>query len=876
MASQKRDSRGRSTKGPSFTVHAELDTSDVRQGLSEVNDAMGLSVTEINQGAELIGKAFGAISGGVKLFLSAMIAVTSAAVDYGEAVAEVQTISDQAVFSTARINEITKGLADTYGSDITSNAKALYQTISAGTTDAAGATLLLDSAARFSIGGITDMTTAVDALTTVVNAYRGTGLTAAEASDALFVAIRDGKTTAEELGQNIGQVAGIARQAGVAFDEVAASVAAITTNGISTETAVIQLRQILASVIKPSKEAAREARRLGVEFSIAGLKANGLKGLLDEITGSSRFTDESMAKLFGNVRALAGAMALTANDGAKLAEILDDEAKKAGAADAAFERMSETLGHQIGRYQALRHELEVTLGTMTSESEPALRAIKGVNAALSELIEFFEGDRGKRAAGAFFSLLHKGLIVATDATRSLVRGMAAISGSDALKDVADELFEVHKALELARQGFDDSVHGKLLDEVAKRNVEAFQEILATQEALRTILKDASLEEKAMHVQRIAQLDLEIDERRGLFEERKGGLQELLEAEREFARKLNEGVEAAGDKPGDELAKKLGDKVGKKVKESLDDALSTAAHEVLNAGASDEAETRQRHERIIKLDQEMADRRGALRAELQEIERRDVELHERGLFDLQEQIRTQGFEGLLNISREQIDMLLDTMGVVDQQTKKLYGDLIEIAQSAAQIAYDGINRIMGGMVEAAVRGENALAAAGKIFGGMIKQMGYMLLQLGTAALLTQALSYIPLFTPIVGAPGQGAVAGAVAVAGGLALIAAGAAIEGGGNPGASGPGAGRSGGSRGGGRDGRSQAPRLATLDRNRSAGGASDGFVAAPSGGGNIYNSYTIHVGAGAILGTTEAGAGRALERLIKKGKRLDGAPAGA
>lgn len=799
-----------SRKGPSFTVHAELDASDVRQGLAEINDAMGLSVTEINQGAELIGKAFSAISGGVKLLLSGVIAVTSAAIDYGEALAEVQTISNQAVFSTAKIDEITRGLATTYGSDITSNAKALYQTISAGTTDAAEASLLLDSAARLSIGGLTDMTTAVDALTTVVNAYRGTGLTAAEASDALFVAIRDGKTTAEELGQNIGQVAGIARQAGVAFDEVAASVAAITTNGISTETAVIQLRQILASVIKPSSEAAAEAQRLGVQFSIAGVKANGLKGLLDQITGSSRFTDESMAKLFGNVRALAGAMALTANDGAKLAEILDDEANKAGATSAAFDRMSQTMGFQTRRFEALRDAGAVALGRLTSDSAEALDGITALNAAVAEFNEVVASPEAKRAADLFYRELKDNAADLLDAYLGL---------SKVLRDI-----QVRYAF--ATDGF--------LAEAIDPNEGRIDEVLS------------SLADRLR--QRVA-------------EGAEAGVEEGIGPQ-------NPKIIAA--------AQGLGKAVARELKSSIEEQLSTAAHEILNAGASDEEEARQRQQRIFKVDQEMAERRRAFQEAERELERKDEEEHQGAIEEMKLQIRERGTIALFDLTRDQLKHLVAEIDGLNEDMRNLLVNIADVGLGVAEQVSSTIANMMGAAVEAAVRGENALSAAGKVLGGFLKQMGYMLLQLGTAALLTTALSFIPLFQPIVGAPGQGAAAGAVAVAGGIALIAAGAALEGGGSPGASAPGGGRSGGSRGGGRDGRSQAPRLGTLDRNRSAGGASDGFVASPGAGGTIVNNYTFHVGAGAVMGTTEAGAGRALERLIKKGKRLEGAPAGA
>lgn len=200
---------------------------------------------------------------------------------------------------------------------------------------------------------------------------------------------------------------------------------------------------------------------------------------------------------------------------------------------------SGTLSQKVKTLDANYGDLRETMGKVANASENAKKFLDGLNQSVLDLQRFFGSQQGKAAVESFFSVVHKGMIIAVDATRSMVRALAAISGSTELKKVADELYEIHKALELARQGFDPTIGDRFTQEIAKRNVEAFQEILATQEALRTFLRDASLEEKAEHVRRIAQLELEIDERRKTYEESRGGLQGLLDAERKLAKAIME-------------------------------------------------------------------------------------------------------------------------------------------------------------------------------------------------------------------------------------------------------------------------------------------------------------------------------------------------
>ena len=68
---------------------------------------------------------------------------------------------------------------------------ALYQSLSAGVpTD--NVFEFMDTAHKAALGGVTDLETAVDGITSVVNAYGSDVVSAANASDVMFTAVRLG------------------------------------------------------------------------------------------------------------------------------------------------------------------------------------------------------------------------------------------------------------------------------------------------------------------------------------------------------------------------------------------------------------------------------------------------------------------------------------------------------------------------------------------------------------------------------------------------------------------------------------------------------------------------------------------------------------
>jgi TP901 family phage tail tape measure protein len=294
------------------------------------------------------------------------------AAGFESAMAEVATLVNDTSGLDAQAQAV-RALAREYGGDAQGQAKALYQIISAGAEQGAEAIGILDQANKLAVGGVTDITTAADGLTSVLNAYGEQAGTAGQVSDALFVAMKAGKTTVGELSSSIGQVAPIAAQAGVGLDELLAGTAALTKGGVTTSQAITQIRGAISAVIAPSAEATKVAQSLGLQFDAQALKAQGLAGFLDSVRQATGGNTETMAKLFGSVEALGGVLALTGAQAGSFGQILQDMDSRAGATDEAFAKIADTSAFAGRQFQAALADVRISLGQAVTAFTPLVQ-----------------------------------------------------------------------------------------------------------------------------------------------------------------------------------------------------------------------------------------------------------------------------------------------------------------------------------------------------------------------------------------------------------------------------------------------------------------------------------------------------------------------
>lgn len=292
------------------------------------------------------GAAVGIAAAGTALSVGAVAAFNFGAA-YETSLAKVSTIADTAAVSMADLSADVLKLSNATGEDAAGLNEAVYQALSAG-ADTAGVVGLVNTAVKAAKGGYTDTTTAIDGLTSTLNAYGMETKDAEGLANQFLITQNKGKTTFGELASSIGGVAPTANAAGVGVDQLLAGVASLTANGIGTSEAMTGIKAALSNVIKPSSEAAKVAKKLGLNFSTSALQSKGLAGFLDDVKTATGGNMDTMAQLFGSVEALNTVLTLTSDQGSQLMnDTLAEMATNTTALDDAYNTMADTAQNSV-------------------------------------------------------------------------------------------------------------------------------------------------------------------------------------------------------------------------------------------------------------------------------------------------------------------------------------------------------------------------------------------------------------------------------------------------------------------------------------------------------------------------------------------------
>src|SRR5207344_76186 len=119
------------------------------------------------------------------------------------------------------------------------------------------------AAVKASAAGMGDAEVVAQILTSAVNAYGASNLSAAQAADQLTEAIKVGKAEPAAMAAALGRVIPLAQEMKVSFAETAASVSTLTNTGLSAAEATTALRAVLTTMVKPAQQTKDEYKKLG-------------------------------------------------------------------------------------------------------------------------------------------------------------------------------------------------------------------------------------------------------------------------------------------------------------------------------------------------------------------------------------------------------------------------------------------------------------------------------------------------------------------------------------------------------------------------------------------------------------------------------------
>ena len=338
--------------GDAKKLKKTLDTAERRVGA--FSDNVGQSIARVGS---TVGLAFAATATAV-----ATKGVTAFA-GFEKGMNEVITLlPDAGEKAFGELGDQVKDFSKEFGVLPDKTIPALYSALSAGVPKK-NVFEFMEVAQKAAKGGVTELETAVDALSSVVNAYGSEAITASHSSDLLLTAVRLGKTTFEELAAEVYKVAPIAASVGVPFENLTASLAVLTSQGVPTAQSATMLKGALAELAKEGTAADTAFRDFAGEGLAAFLAGGGtFEEAIMGLATQAETAGISVLDLFGSVEAGQGILSLTSDGGAAFSSVLAEMGDSAGATQAAFETMDSGLSANFDKIKANLSVLAIDIG----------------------------------------------------------------------------------------------------------------------------------------------------------------------------------------------------------------------------------------------------------------------------------------------------------------------------------------------------------------------------------------------------------------------------------------------------------------------------------------------------------------------------------
>lgn len=332
----------------SVTGNTKLDTSGFTQGVSSMTVAAGTLIADLVKTASS------------QLTNLAQSAIQNGSI-YETSLAKVGTIADLGKLSIQKLGSQITDMSNTMGIAATDIAEATYQAISAG-QDTANAVEFAGQAAKLATAGFTSTTSAVDILTTTLNAYGLSADQATHVSDVLLTTQNLGKTSVDELSSSMGKVIPLAAAYNVSVENLSSGLAVMTANGIATAEATTYTKSMLNELGDTGSSVGKILQQqTGKSFAQLSADGKSLGDVLQVLYDSVGDDGTAFAGLWSSVEAGTGALSLVSGGADKFNGVLGQMVDSAGATETAYATMTDTFQHSMDSLQTTAENLSIDL-----------------------------------------------------------------------------------------------------------------------------------------------------------------------------------------------------------------------------------------------------------------------------------------------------------------------------------------------------------------------------------------------------------------------------------------------------------------------------------------------------------------------------------
>lgn len=417
-------------------------------------------------------------------------AAVKAAVDYDRAFTRISAISNASADDIEAWRDEVLKLSGETAEAPRELAEALFFLASAG-LDANEIMPTLEASAKAAAVGLGSTSDVAKITANALNAYADSGLTAAQVTDTLVAAVREGSAEPDEFAAALGRILPIASKAGVTFDEVTASLAALSNIGLDVNEGVTAMRGLLTALEAPGSQAADTLKSIGISAQEMRdvISEEGILGalrMLEERTGGNI---DTLRKIIPNVRALTGAFGLTGQEAEKVQAIFDAVRDSTGSLGEAFATTAESDAFKMR--QAL-NQLGITVQQLGAELVPTFVMLAEALKPVADAIGAIAGPLGAILDVA--SLIRNPLQEAGDSFENLAGAIQITAdGAVTLRETGDEaavsLGEMQQKAEMAAGAIQEEGAAQVF---AAEQAQAHTEALRDQRLAMLALSDSFL------------------------------------------------------------------------------------------------------------------------------------------------------------------------------------------------------------------------------------------------------------------------------------------------------------------------------------------------------------------------------------------------
>ena len=358
----------------SVIIEAILDTANVPKQIGNLKNAIkGVTWDDISKGtdkAQALSAAFKSAGTSCTAMLTVPIMaagkqMTQMSWEFDDAMAKVSTIADTSQVPLDDLRKQILDLSDQTGISANEIADNVYNAISAG-QDTGDAVNFVAQATKLATAGFTDSASALDVMSTVMNAYKLNAEDTTRVTDVLIMTQNRGKTTVGELSASMGKAIPTAAAFNVNLEQLAAAYATTTANGIATAESTTYINSMIKELGDSGSTVGQIIQeKLGMSFSEAMASGMSLGDVLNVLNEHGQETGQTMYDMFGSAEAASAAATLASDGASQFTENLEAMNGAAGITDESFEKMQTTtfdLNKAINQIKNVMIELGNTIG----------------------------------------------------------------------------------------------------------------------------------------------------------------------------------------------------------------------------------------------------------------------------------------------------------------------------------------------------------------------------------------------------------------------------------------------------------------------------------------------------------------------------------